>query len=148
MRRAAVWVWLGLLVPALGACSGSTAKLSPQLEQRFASEGIVRRAADIDFRYSHALGTTRSGWEEWPASIVITQQTVYIHDQDQVRLEITPRSTGQYRVRREGGRVSVRTGTGASVRSWAFHPPDNPEQWVIDLRAVIAGTAGAKRRGR
>ena len=145
MRKAVAWVWLGLLIPAIGACAGSTAKLSPELERRFAAEGIVRRAADLDFRYSHDLGTARSGWEDWPASIVITRKTVYIHDRDRVRLEITPRSTGLYRVRREGGRVSVRTGTGRSGRSWAFHPPDNPEQWVIDLRAVIAGTAGAKR---
>ena len=148
MHKAAVRRWRFLLVLlTVAGCGGGTARLSHDLEQRFASEGIVRRAADLVFRYSHDPGTSNSGWEEWPASIVVTRQTIYLHQGDRVRLEITPRSTGEYQVRRERGRISLRAGSGQSARSWAFHPPDDPESWAVALRAVIAGSAGAKRRG-
>jgi len=142
-------VWFALLVLAsvsVNACSGGPVRLTPELQQRFDTEGIVRRADKVFFRYSHDLGTPRSGWEEWPATLIVTHRTIFIHDGVRIRLEITPRSTGEYRVRREGGRVSVRAGSGRSGRSWAFHPPDDPERWVKDLRAVIEASAGARRR--
>ena len=147
MRGELAWRALALVASlACCGCSRSTARLSPALEQRFESEGIARRGDDLLFRYSHDLGTSRSGWEEWPASIVVTRQSIFIHDGERVLLEITPRSTGEYRVSRERDRVSLRGGSGRSGRSWAFHPPEEAEGWATDLRAVIAKSAGARRR--
>jgi hypothetical protein len=133
-----------LALALLASCSRSTGKLSPELTQRFESEGIVRRADDTFMRYTHGTGTARSGWEEWPASIVVTHRSVYLHQNDRVRLEITPRSTGEYSVRRDHDRLSIHAGSGNSVRSWSFHPPDDAPGWAEDIRAVIRGAAGAQ----
>jgi len=134
-----------LLIAILGcwSCSRSSAPLSQALEQRFQGEGVTRRGDDLLMRYSHDLGTNRSGWEERPLSIVVTHQTIFIHDRDQVLLEVTPRSTGDYRVSRERDRISLHAG---ARRSFAFHPAEDAEGWAKDLRAVIAETAREKRR--
>jgi hypothetical protein len=141
-------VGLLLLAPlALASgCARETARLSPDQQQRFEAEGIVRRADNLWFRYSHGVGTYRGGWEEQLASIVVTRQSVLIHRNERVLIEVTPRSTGGYLLRRDNDRLSLRTGIGAAARSWAFHPPEDPEGWAADIRAVIRGTAGARRR--
>ena len=132
------------LVPA--CAPPDTSRLSPEQQQRLAAEGIVRRGDNLPFRYTHRISGMRDGWEEYPASIVVTSQTILIHQNDRLLLEITPRSTGEYSVRREGDRVTLRAGSGGSVRNWAFHPAKGAVEWATDLRAVIKGTAGAKRR--
>ena len=60
-------------------------------------------------------------------------------------IEITERSTGRYSLRREGDRLSLRSGEGRSARSWAFHPTDDAAGWAKDMRGVLEKTAGAIR---
>jgi hypothetical protein len=127
-------------------CHRTTGTLSEEHQRRFESEGIVRRATDLFFRYTHDTGTRDAGWEEDEASIVVTRQSVVIHRGDRFRLEITPRSTGFYRILRDRDRLSLHAGSGKSAVSWSFRPPDDPAGWVEDIRAVIRGTAGAERR--
>jgi hypothetical protein len=136
------------ILAALGGCHRSTGPLSEDLQRRFEAEHVVRQAVDLLFRYTHDSGTRDAGWEEEDASIVVTEQSVVIHQRDRFRLEITPRSTGFYEVARDHERLSLHAGSGKSAVSWSFRPPDDAPGWAADIRKVIAGTAGADRRER
>ena len=115
----------------------STAELPAQLEARMASEGVVRRAADLMFRYTEAPGRRSARWEDRRASIVVTPTTILIHKNAKVGLEITPRTRRDVAIEREGGRVRLRTGQGRSEELWSFVPPDGDAAgWTKDLRAV------------
>ena len=46
------------------ACQEKTGVLTPAQEQRLQSEGLVRRADDLIFRYTHDAGTREAGWED------------------------------------------------------------------------------------
>src|SRR6185503_5658777 len=79
--------WVALLIVLAGCwagCSQNTGRLSPDLERRFAAEGVVRRSDNVVFRYTHGYGTREEGWEDRVASIVVTGQTVYIHKNEKV----------------------------------------------------------------
>jgi hypothetical protein len=122
----------------LSACElGSTDALSTDLEERFNQEGIVRRAANLDFRYTRDPGGRDERREDRRASIVVTKSTVYIHKNDKVGLNITPRTRRATAVQRSGDRVRVRIGSGRSEEIWSFVPPDDPAGWTTDIRAVI-----------
>ena len=41
------------LLALTAACNQATGKLSQADEQKFAAEGIVKRADDLDFRFTH-----------------------------------------------------------------------------------------------
>jgi hypothetical protein len=140
-RRTAATVLAGCLL-LLAGCARTTAKLPDDLAAALEQEGIAHRLDNAEFRRTRAIGTDRQTWDDLVASIVVTRARVLIHDSGDPLLEITPRSTGAYSVRRDGGRLSIRAGSGASVRSWSFHPPDDPEGWAEDIRAVIRGSAG------
>jgi hypothetical protein len=135
-------------VALLAGCHRTTGTLSEEQQQRFEREGIVRRAIDLPFRYTHDTGSRDAGWEENEASIVVTKDSVVIHRGDRFRLEITPRSTGFYEVARDHDRLRLHAGSGKSAASWSFRPPDDAPGWAADIRAVIASTAGAARRNR
>jgi hypothetical protein len=128
-----------LLVLCLPACrEGSTAQLPAQLETRMAGEGVVRRAADLTFRYTEAPGRRTARWEDRRASIVVTPVTILIHKNAKVGLEINGRTRREVAVEREGTRVRLRAGQGRSEVLWSFVPPDgDAEGWTRDLRAVI-----------
>ena len=79
-------------------------------------------------------------------NLVVTEQSVVIHRGDRFLLEITPRSTGVYEVARDHDRLSLRAGSGKSIKSWSVRPPEDAAGWAESIRAVIRGTAGAKRR--
>jgi hypothetical protein len=130
----------------LAACHRTTGTLSEELQRRFEAEHIVRRAVDLLFRHTHDSGTRDAGWEEQDASIVVTEQSVVIHQRDRFRVEITPRSTGFYEVARDHDRLSLHAGSGKSASSWSFRPPDDAPGWAEDIRKVIHTTAGAQRR--
>lgn len=140
--RSIALIALALLI----GCSRTTGTLGEEQERRFESEHVVRRAVDLWFRRTHDTGTRDAGWEEDDASIVVTEQSVVIHRGDRFLLEITPRSTGFYEVARDHDRLSVRAGSGKSATSWSFRPPEDAAGWAEAIRAVIRGTAGAKRR--
>jgi hypothetical protein len=140
------------VVPALAAsmaclgCAQDTGRLTREVQTRFAQEGIVRRADNLVFRYTHGYGTRESGWEDRVASIIVTSRTVYIHKNERVGLEINPRTRRFCGVERRHDRVRVRAGSGQSAEVWSFVPPGDAEGWTRDIRAVVRGTAGAEPR--
>lgn len=131
------------IVGLLSACHEKTGALTAEQRARFESEGIVRRADDLTFRYTHDAGRRDAGWEDRRASIIVTKQRVIIHKNEKLGLELTPRTRRYVQVRRDGSRVRVSAGAGASAESWSFVPPDDPAGWATDIRAVIKQQPGA-----
>ena len=121
----------------LNAGCQKTGKLSPELEARFAKEGITHRADDLTFRRTRVGDARDSGWEDKRASIVVTKETVFLHVNGKALVEITPRSTGFYDVHRDRDRLTLRAGGGKSALSWSFRPPDEADKWTTDIRAII-----------
>ena len=119
------------------ACREQTGALTAEQRARLESEGIVRRADDLTFRYTHDVGRRDAGWEDRRASIIVTKQRVIIHKNEKLGLELTPRTRRYMEVRRDGGRVRISAGGGHSAESWSFLPPDDPAGWATDIRAVI-----------
>jgi hypothetical protein len=130
----------------LGCGAASTGRLPPDLEARVEKEGILRRAADLTFRYTEAPGSRSTRWEDRRASIVVTPTTILIHKNSKIGLDLTPRTRRDVTIEREGGRVRVRLGHGRAEVLWSFEPPDgDAEGWTRDLRAVVRqrNSAGA-----
>ena len=128
------------------ACQEKTGALTPAQQQRLESEGIVRRADDLIFRYTHDAGRRDAGWEDRKASIIVTKQSVIIHKNEKLGLEINPRTRRFVQVRRDGDRVRISAGGGGSAESWSFVPPEDAAGWAEDVRAVVKGGAGDKNR--
>jgi hypothetical protein len=138
MRAARTPVVLGLFLAAgLVGCQEKTGALTPSEQQRIHSEGLVRRADDLIFRYTHDVGRRSSGWEDRKASIIVTRQSVIIHKNEKLGLEITLRTRRYVSVRRDGNRVRISAGGGGAAESWSFVPPDDPAAWVEDIRNVV-----------
>lgn len=142
-----MWAWrrarslasaMTLLLAATAGCSEKTGELTPSQQQRLQSEGIVRRADDLMFRFTHDAGRRDAGWEYRKASIIVTKQSVIIHKNQKLGLEITPRTRRFVQVRRDGDRVRISAGGGQSAESWSFTPPDDLAGWARDIRAVVA----------
>jgi hypothetical protein len=147
MKHPRMWAWgraqslagaMALLGAAIAGCSEKTGELTPSQQQRLESEGIVRRADDLMFRYSHNAGRREAGWEYRKASILVTKQSVIIHKNQKLGLEITPSTRRFVQVRRDGDRVRVSAGGGQSAESWSFTPPDDAAGWARDIRAVVS----------
>ena len=132
------------LVVAAAGCSQKTGELTPSQKQRLESEGIVRRADDLMFRYTHDVGRRDAGWEDRKASIIVTKQSVIIHKNEKLGLMLTPKSRRFVQVRRDGNRVRISAGGGQSAESWSFTPPDDAEGWAEDIRAVIRQATSKK----
>ncbi len=123
--------FVGLAV-GLAACqTRDTSRLTAAQETAFATEGVVHRAANVRFRYTH------NGWEDRLASIIVTRQSVLIYKNEKVGLEITPASRRAYDVAREADRVKISAGTDGSKEVWSFIPPDSAAAWTESIRAVI-----------
>jgi hypothetical protein len=125
------------IVALLSACRQGTGALTAAQQSRLESEGIVRRADDLIFRYTHDAGRRNAGWQDRRASILVTKQSVIIHKNEKLGLEVTSRTRRYVAVRRDGSRVRISAGGGKSAESWSFIPPDDPAGWVDDIRAVI-----------
>jgi hypothetical protein len=130
-------------VALVTACQQKTGALTAKQQRRLQSEGIVRRADDLTFRYTHDAGRRDAGWEDRRASIIVTKQRVIIHKNEKLGIELTPRTRRFVQVRREGSRVRISAGGGASAESWSFVPPDDPAGWATDIRAVLKEPPGA-----
>ena len=141
-----------LVLPLAGVqCAQDTSRLTPEQEARFQEEGIVRRADNVVFHYTHDYasraygyrrGETRENREDRRASILVTHRSVLIHKNEKVGIAITPRSR-RYDVSRREGRVLIHAGTGRAGEVWSFEPPDgDAEGWTRDIRAVIRGGSG------
>jgi hypothetical protein len=126
------------LVITIAACGDRhTGTLSPSLEQRFASEGVARRADDLDFRYTTDPRGRNERWEIRRASIVVTKSSVFIHKNEKVGLEITPSTRRDVSVERSANRIRIHSGRGQSEEIWSFVPPDDASGWTTDIRSVI-----------
>jgi hypothetical protein len=139
-NRASLVLGLVAAMGATTACQQKTGALTPSEQQRIDSEGVVRRADDLIFRYTHDAGRRDAGWEDRKASIIVTKQSVIIHKNEKLGLEITARTRRYVAVRRDGNRVRISAGGGGSAESWSFVPPDDPAGWAADIRAVIGGS--------
>ena len=146
---------LGLLALGLLGCSRDTSRLSPEQQTRFDTEGRLHQADNVWFRYTHDAGTRSAGWEDRLGSILVTRQSVLIHKNEKVGIEITPASRRVYDVERDGDRIRIGAGSGKSREVWSFLPPDDAAAWTRDIRAVIrlargdtVAAPGARTRGR
>ena len=136
IRRLGRLSMIGALA-GIGGCQQTTGQLTAAQQERLQSEGVVRRADDLMFRYTHDAGRREAGWEDRRASIIVTRQSVIIHKNEKLGLEITRRTKRFVQVRRDGSRVRISAGGGASAESWSFVPPDDPPGWAADIRAVL-----------
>jgi hypothetical protein len=138
---------MALILLAAG-CRQETGRLAPEQEQRFAAEGILHRADNLRFRWIEGAGRRGGTWEDRLASIVVTHQSVLIHKNEKVGIEISPNSGRPYEVHRDGERVRIAVGSGRSAETWSFVPPDDADAWAQDIRAVIrrASPSGAGSR--
>ena len=126
-----------LAVVLAAGCARETGRLTPEMARRVESEGVLHRADNLKFRRSPDVGRYDAGWREGVASIIVTRESVLIHRNEQVFLEINPRSRRFLQVRREGERIRIRSGSGGSSEVWSFEPPDSADAWAKDIRAVI-----------
>ena len=131
-----------------GACRERTGALTASQQQRIQSEGLVRRADDLVFRYTHDAGRRDAGGEERKASIIVTKESVIIHKNEKLGLEITSRTRRFVQVRRDGDRVRISAGGGRSVESWSFVPPEDAAGWASDIRAVTKAGARGGHNGQ
>ena len=139
------WALAAGVAAALWAgCAQDTSRLTEDMAARFQAEGVVRRADNLEFRYTRGIGTREAGWENRRASIVVTRQTIYIHKNEKVGLLIGPNSRRVCSVERRGDRVRVHAGTGQSAEVWSFIPPDSADGWARDLRVVIHSRGGVE----
>lgn len=129
-------------------CQRTTGTLNEEHQKRFESEGILRKAVDVNFRRTRVGDGSRTRWDDGDASIVVTRESVVIHSGDRFLFEITVRSIGEYRVARERDRVMIEGGRGLSRVSWSFRPPEDAEGWTEDIRHVIRNPARSRRIGR
>jgi hypothetical protein len=128
---------LALCLTLVGCGAESTATLPADMESRVASEGVVRRAADLTFRYTEAPGRRGARWEDRRASIVVTPTTILIHKNAKIGLEVTPRTRREVAIERDGRRIRIRAGQGRSEVLWSFEPPGGDVVgWSRDLRAA------------
>ena len=141
MKQVALTFIAAAVVMMTAGCDASTSRLSPAMEQRFASEGVTRKAADLIFRYTRDPGGRGERREDRRASIVVTRSSVFIYKNEKVGLDITARTRREVAVERTGERVRIRAGRGRNEEVWSFEPPDDAAGWATDIRAVI------KRRG-
>lgn len=157
MKAAFSWGSI-VLALTLAGCAQDTSRLTPAQEARFQEEGVVRRADNVVFHYTHDYasrsyyrGGTRENREDRRASIVVTRRSVLIHKNEKVGIEITQR-TRRYDVHRRENRVLIHAGTGRTGEVWSFEPPDgDAEGWTEAIRAVIRGASAdstGTRRGR
>jgi hypothetical protein len=136
-RTRLAFLYVLAVVGLLSACQEKTGALTAEQRARFESEGVIRRGDDLMFRYTHDAGRRDAGWEDRRASIIVTKQRVIIHKNEKLGLELTSRTRRYVQVRRDGTRVRISAGTGASAESWSFVPPDDPAGWAMDIRAVL-----------
>lgn len=126
-----------VLACCLTGCQKKTGEISAELQARFEKEGIAHRADDLTFRRTHLAGDQDGSWDEKQASIIVTNASVFLHENGKPLVEITPRSTGVYEVHRDKDRITLRAGSGKSALSWSFRPPAEADKWATAIRSVI-----------
>lgn len=137
------------ILPALVlvlACTPDTARLEADQEARLVAQGIVLRADNLVFRHSQDVGRRDARHRDRRASIVVTRQSVLIHERGYVDFLIEPTSRRWVEVHRDSDRVRINAGTGGNTEVWSFVPPDDAGPWVRAIRDVIRASASAANR--
>ena len=116
-------------------CSPDTSTLSAAWQQRFATEGIVRRADNVVVRHTREAGW-QSTYKDRLSSVVVTKGTILIHQGERVLLEITPRTRRDITITRQGGRIRIRAVGERVAEVFSFEPKEDGAGWAEDLRAV------------
>lgn len=135
-----------LLVAVTGCGDVHTGALTGAQETRFDKEGMLRRADDLDFRYTSDPRGRNERWEDRRASIVVTRSTVLIHKNAKVGLEIIPTARRELSVERSADRIRIHSGRGKSEEVWSFIPPSDAPGWTDDIRSVIKSTNSDSNR--
>ena len=147
MRIASRLGFSALALVSIMACGDRhTGTLTAEQGKQFASEGVVRRADDLDFRYTSDPRGRYERWENRRASIVVTHSTVLIHKNAKVGLEITPAARRDLSVERSADRIRIHSGRGRSEEVWSFVPPGDAPGWTTDIRAAINASKSASNR--
>ena len=136
---------LPVLVLAL-ACTADTARLDADQEARLVAQGIVLRADNLVFRHSQDVGRRDARHRDRRASIVVTTQTILIHERGYVDFLVEPTSRRWVEVHRDGDRVRITAGTGRNTEVWSFAPPDDAARWGRAIRDVIRASASTANR--
>lgn len=131
---------------ALALACADSSRLDADQEARLAAQGIVLRADNLSFRHSQDVGRRDARHRDRRASIVVTTQTVLIHEAGYVDFLIEPSSRRWLEVHRDGGRVRINAGTGGNTEVWSFTPAGDAEPWVRAIRDVIRASASAANR--
>ena len=137
------------ILPALVlvlACTPDTSRLEADQEARLVAQGIVLRADNLVFRHSQDVGRRDARHRDRRASIVVTRQTVLIHERGFVDFLLEPASRRRVEVHRDGDRVRINAGTGGNTEVWSFVPPDDAGPWVRAIRDAIRASASAANR--
>lgn len=140
-RERSIGLAVCLAVAAAACRNGPTGRLAPDVANRLAAEGVVRRADDIVFRYTAGAGRSNASWEDRRASIVVTHSSVLIHKNDKVGIDIRPGQADRYGVERAGSRIRIRSGTGRSAEVWSFEAPADAPGWTADIRTAIRSSS-------
>lgn len=136
-----------LAITAMAGCGDlHTGALTAAQEQQFEKEGMLRRADDLDFRYTSDPRGRTERWENRRASIIVTGSRVLIHKNAKVGLEITPSARRELSVDRSADRIRIHSGRGRSEEVWSFIPPSDAPGWTTDIRNVINSTKSASGR--
>ena len=147
MRVAARFAVSALVIASIAGCADRhTGTLTGAQEKQFTDEGFLRRADDLDFRYTSDPRGRTERWENRRASIIVTRSTVLIHKNAKVGLEITPSARRELSVERSADRIRIHSGRGKSEEVWSFVPPSDAPGWTTDIRAVINLTKSASNR--
>jgi hypothetical protein len=139
MRSRLLLALLATLTVTTG-CRPETGRLTPAQEQRFATEGLRRRADNLTFRWTQGAGRRGGTWEDRTASIVVTRRSVLVHKNEKIGIEIAPERRRRFEVHRDGQRVRITAGSGSTAETWSFPAPDDADGWTQDIRAVIRGS--------
>ncbi len=128
---------IALSIAAFG-CTPDTSGLTPAWQQRFETEGIVRRADNVIVRHTRQEGPYDTGYKDRLASVLVTKGTVLIHQGERVLLEITPRTRRRIQIQREKSRIRIRAVGKRVTEIFSFEPREDAPGWATDLRAVAA----------
>ncbi len=128
--------WCVLAVAGAGGCARDTSALTPEWNQRFETEGIIRRADNVIVRHTRLAGPYDQGYKDRLASILVTKGSLLIHQNDRVLLEVTSRTQRMVEIRRQGGRVRVRVVGERVSEIFSFEPQEDAAGWAEDLRKV------------
>jgi hypothetical protein len=124
-------------------CARDTSTLTPAWQQRFQTEGIVRRADNVIVRHTREGDRWDNSYKDRLASVILTHGTILIHQGERVLLEVTPRTRREISVTRQGGRIRIRAVGERVTEIFSFEAKQDAAGWAEDLRTVVKLESGS-----